>query len=77
MQTSIFVVLAGRCPGPALLGGGEGHNTNGNYLTGKPIRHTQGRELCRTAPLFGRGASQKWTNGMFRIRFLGKAPLQN
>jgi hypothetical protein len=36
---------------PCLPAGREGHNINGSYLIGKPIRHTQGRELCRTAPL--------------------------
>ncbi len=46
-------VLAGMCPAnPVLQNGVKGHNMNRNYLTGKPFRHAQGRELGRTAPLF-------------------------
>jgi hypothetical protein len=35
----------------------KGYNIKRSYFAGKPLRHTQGRELCRTVLHCGRGAS--------------------
>ena len=44
----------GRWAGSLPAAGKKGHNMKRNYLTGKPLRYAQGRELCRTAPARGR-----------------------